>query len=69
MNWIILLTIKRAHQWAHRMPNSAPPIRLRRSTSRNSITWNRYASRSPHRWPLTPDVVGPDAIGEPGDVP
>ncbi len=67
-NWMILLTIKRAHQWAQRMQlhaaNPAAEINLAKFENREQIC-------QPITAPLAsnPDITGPDAVGEAGDVP
>lgn len=67
-NWILLLTLERAREWARRLQlNAANPAA--------EINLAPYETREQICQPITaplianPDVSGPHAIGEPQDVP
>ena len=67
-NWIILLTLKRAKQWAGR-------LRLGAANPGAEINLSSYGNRDQICQPITaplisnPDFVGADAIGQAQDVP
>jgi hypothetical protein len=70
-NWVVLLSLKRAHQWAHglQLTPANPGIKAEDNVDR----W--YASRAQICEPLAAsqthgkNVGGPDAAGEAADVP
>jgi hypothetical protein len=65
-NWVVLLTIHRAHQWAARMQLAAAnPVQIEGPTS----TGAQICEKLTAPFVASDSSSGPDAFAEPGDMP